>query len=166
MAQFKYRLQLLLEQKEDAKKEAERQLARLQHELEMQVAALQALQQREKELVEKRARLRRELMAKPGEQAALMAHEVLERSEFVKVVGSQIAEVRNDVLLQRAVIETCELKVQEAKKSVEEAKREVEVLTKHRAKQEERFVREQLAKEDLELDEIGNVLYTTRRRPS
>ncbi|MGC2194487.1 MAG: hypothetical protein WA628_07415 [Terriglobales bacterium] len=166
MAQFKYRLQLLLEQKEDAKKEAERQLARLQHELEMQVAALQALQQREKELVEKRARLRRELMAKPGEQAALMAHEVLERSEFVKVVGSQIAEVRNDALLQRAVIETCEQKVQEAKKSVEEAKREVEVLTKHRAKQEERFVREQLAKEDLELDEIGNVLYTTRRRPS
>jgi flagellar biosynthesis chaperone FliJ len=166
MAQFTYRLQLLLEQKEERKKEAERELARQQHELEVQVAALQSLQQREKELVEKRLRLRRELMAKPDEPGTLTAHEVLERSEFVKVVALQIEETRNDVRLQRAVIEKCELKVQEAKKCVEEAKREVEVLTKHRAKQEERFVREQQAKEDLELDEIGNVLYTTRRRPS
>ncbi len=166
MAQFIYRLRLLLEQKEDAKKEAERELARQEHELEMQVAALQSLQQLERELVEKRARLRRELMAKPGEQETLLAHEVLQRSEFVKVLGLQIDEARDDVLLQRTVIQTCELKVQEAKKSVEEAKREVEVLTKHRAKQEERFVREQQAKEDLELDEIGNVLYATRRRPS
>jgi flagellar biosynthesis chaperone FliJ len=166
MAQFTYRLQLLLEQKEDAKREAERELARREHELEMQVAALRSLQQRQKELVERRERLRRELMAKPGEQGTLMAHEVLERSEFVKVVGLQIDEARNDVQLQRTVVETYELKVQEAKKSVEEAKREVEVLTKHRAKQEERFLREQQAKEDLELDEVGNVLYTTRRRPS
>lgn len=166
MAQFIYRLQLLLEQKEEAKKEAERELARRQQELEAQRTKLQVLQRREQELVEKRGRLRRELLNSSGEQGALTANEVLERSEFVKVVGIQIDEAGKDVQLQHNVVEACERALLEAKNSVEEAKREVEVLTKHRAKQAERFAKEQQAKEDLELDEIGNVLYATRRPPS
>ena len=166
MAQFVYRLRLLLEQKEELKKEAERELALRQKELEAQREHLEVLQRREQELVEKRDRLRRELLNKSGEQDALTAHEVRERAEFVKVMGVQIEEAKNDVLVQRTVIETCEVKVQQAKSLVEEAKREVEILTKHRAKQEERFMREERVKEELELDEIGNVLFTTRRRPS
>jgi flagellar protein FliJ len=166
MAQFIYRLQLLLEQKEEARKEAERELARRQQELEAQRAKLQVLQRRENELLEKRDRLRRELLNSPGEEGALTANEVLERSKFVKVMGVQIEETRTDVLLQQRVIETCERALVEVKNSVEEAKREVEVLTKHRTRQEERFAREQQAKEDVELDEIGNVLYATRRSPS
>jgi len=166
MAQFVYRLRLLLEQKEELKKEAERELALRQKELEAQREHLEVLQRREQELVEKRDRLRRELLNKSGEQDALTAHEVRERAEFVKVMGVQIEEAKNDVLVQRTVIETCEVKVQQAKSLVEEAKREVEILTKHRAKQEERFMQEERVKEELELDEIGSVLFTTRRRPS
>ncbi len=166
MAQFIYRLRLLLEQKEEARNEADRQLARREQELAKQVEHLESLQRREKELVEKRERLRRELLAKPEGEEALTARAVLERSEFVKVLGVQIEEARNDVASQRSVIEQCELRVREAKRCVEEAKREVEVLTKHRAKQQERFLREERAKEELELDEIGNVLYATRRQPS
>jgi len=166
MAQFVYRLRLLLVQKEELKKEAERELALRQKELEAQREHLEVLQRREQELVEKRDRLRRELLNKSGEQDALTAHEVRERAEFVKVMGVQIEEAKKDVLVQRTVIETCEVKVQQAKSLVEEAKREVEILTKHRAKQEERFMREERVKEELELDEIGNVLFTTRRRPS
>jgi len=37
-------------------------------------------------------------------------------------------------------------------------------LTKHRARQEERFLRDLQVKEELALDEVGNVLFTTRRR--
>jgi flagellar biosynthesis chaperone FliJ len=116
--------------------------------------------------VEKRERLRRELMSKPADGSDLTAHEVHARSGYIKVVGIEIEDAKKDILVQRGVVEKCELKVQQATKSVEEAKREVEVLTKHRAKQHERFLRDEQAKEDLELDEIGNVLYTTRRRPS
>jgi len=166
MAQFVYRLRLLLEQKEELKKEAERELARRQKELEAQRERLEVLQRCEQELVEKRDWLRRELLNKSEDQEALTAHEVRERAEFVKVMGVQIEDAKNDVLVQRTVIETCEVKVQQAKSLVEEAKREVEILTKHRAKQEERFMREERAKEELELDEIGNVLFTTRRRTS
>ncbi len=166
MAQFVYRLRLLLEQKEEAKKAAERELAQRQKELEAQQEHLVVLRRREQELVAKRDRLRRELLNNSGQQDPLTAYEVRERAEFVKVMGVQIEEAKNAVLMQRTVVETCDMRVQKAKSGVEETKREVEILTKHRAKQEERFMREERAKEELELDEIGNVLFTTRRRTS
>ena len=165
MAQFTYRLQRLLEQKEEARKEAERELTRQEHELEAQRSALQSLQQRETELVERREHMRRDLLKQPGEGVALAASEVTKRSEDVKVVGLQIEEAKKDVSSQRVVVELCETRVQQAKRRVEEARREVEVLTKHRAKQEERFQRALQVQEELELDEIGNVLHAARRRP-
>jgi len=164
MTQFTYRLQPLLEQKEEAEKEAEREQARQQQELESQRAALQALQLRQRELELKRAQLRHELLSKPGEHGALTAREVQTRSEFVQTVGLQIDEARNDVLAQRQLVEQCEARVEDAKRLVAEARREVEVLTKHRAKQEERFLRELAVQEERALDEIGNALYTNRRR--
>jgi flagellar biosynthesis chaperone FliJ len=164
MTQFTYRLQPLLEQKEEAEREAEREQARREEELESQSVALRSLQQRERELVEKREHLRRELLSKPGEQGALTAREAQARSEYVQTVGLQIEEARNDVLAQRQLVEQCQARVREAIKRVAEARREVEVLKKHRAKQQERFLRELQVQEERALDEIGNALYTNRRR--
>ena len=166
MTQFTYRLQPLLEQKEELKKEADREVSRREHELQTQLATLESLQQRVQELVEKRQHARQELMTKPGAAGALTANDVLKRSEFIKVLGTEIREAESDVSAQRVVIETCESEVKEAKEQAAEAQREVEVLNKHREKQQERFRREEEAKEEVALDEIGNVLYSTRRRPT
>ena len=166
MAQFTYRLQLLLEQKEEAKKNAERELKRREQELEAQISELERRRRVEQELIEKRKQLRRALMSKPGESGTLTAREVFDRSEYIKVVGLEIEAARAGIVAQEAVVQRCERQVQEARARVEEARREAEVLTKHRKKQEERFLREAQAKEDLELDEIGNVLYSTRQRPT
>lgn len=163
MAQFTYRLQRLLEQKEEARKEAERELTRREQQLEAQRATLRSLQQRERELVERREHMRRDVLKQPGEGVALAASEVTKRSEDVKVVGLQIEDAKEDVSSQRVVVEQCEARVQQAIRCVEEARREVEVLTKHRTKQEERFQRALQLQEELELDEIGNVLNAVRR---
>lgn len=166
MTPFTYRLQPLLEQKEGLKKEADREVIRQEQELQTQLATLESLQCRVQELVEKRQRARQQLMSKPGDKGALTAADVLKRSEFIKILGSEIHEAENDVSAQRVVIETCEADVKEAKEHAAEAQREVEVLNKHREKQEQRFRREEEAKEEVALDEIGNVLYSTRRRPT
>jgi flagellar export protein FliJ len=166
MTQFTYRLQPLLEQKEELKKEADREVSRREQELQTQLATLESLQRRVQELVEKRQHARQELMTKPGDKDPLTAADVLKRSEFIKVLGSEIREAESDVSAQRVVIETCESEVKEAKEQAAEAQREVEVLNKHREKQEQRFRREEEAKEEVALDEIGNVLYSTRRRPT
>ena len=161
---FIYRLQLLLNQKEEAKKEAERELRRQEEQLLAQLKVLESLQCKEKELLASRQQHRRDLLAKSDGEAPLSAQEVQLRSDYIKDLGFQIEQVRNSILSQRVVIEERESMVKRASENLKEAKREVEVLAKHRSKQEQRFLREQQAKEELALDEIGNVLYTTRRR--
>jgi flagellar biosynthesis chaperone FliJ len=164
MSKFTYRLQLLLERKEAAKKDAERELARAEQELQAAIEVLESLQRREKELIRRRAQLRRDLLSKPDTGDTLTAGEVRQRSQNVKALGLHIQEVRSEVLLQHETVEQHELRVEQAKAHVADTRREVEVLTKHRMKQQERFLRDLLAKEELALDEVGNVLYTTRRR--
>jgi len=164
MTQFVYRLQLLLERKEEAKKESEKQLAEREKDLQEQVQILEALQQGEQKLIAQRQQLRRDLLRKSDETESLTAREVQERQEYLKLVGLQIEEARREVLSQRVVVEQYESRVMEARHHVEEARRELEVLTKHRARQEERFLRDLQVKEELALDEVGNVLFTTRRR--
>jgi flagellar biosynthesis chaperone FliJ len=164
MAAFTYRLQTLLDQKEELKKQAERELVALEEDLKQQTARMEALQKTVQELTEKRNLMRRDLLSKPGQGMALNAQKVQERMEYAKAVGFQIEDAQTDVITQRGVIEQCESDVQQGKNRVQEANREVEVLQKHRAKQEERFRRELQVREELMLDEIGNVLYTNRSR--
>lgn len=165
MTAFTYRLQPLLEQKEELRKAAEQEVLRQEEELQTQKATLQSLQRRVQELVEKRQQMRRELMSTQGEKA-LTAAEVLERSEFVKVLGTEVQQAESDVSAQLLVVDGCEAELEEARERAAEARREVEVLEKHREKQKERFLREVQVKEEAALDEIGNVLYATRRRPT
>jgi flagellar biosynthesis chaperone FliJ len=164
MTQFVYRLARLLEQKEEAKKEAEREVTRVEQELEAQRLHLESLRRRELELNKRREEMRLKLLAPPVENGTISGLEVAIRSENLKAVGVQIEEANNDVFSQRLVVEQCEEQLQQAKKLAGEARREVEVLTKHRAKQEQRFLREQQAQEELALDEVGNALYSSRRR--
>lgn len=163
MTGFKYRLQLLLEHKQEIKKEAERELLRREEELENQRATLEILRRRMQELIEKRHQLQRDLLSNPHMGPSLSGREVQQRIEYIKALGFQIEEAQADVSTQRTVVEDWQQRVQQAKKEVEDANREVEVLQKHRTKQEERFRREQEKQEELALDEIGNVLYTSRR---
>jgi len=163
-SQFVYRLQVLLDRKEEARKEAERYLARKEQELASQIARLESLRRREQELREHRERLRRELLSRPGEDAPLSAREVQARSEYLKQVGLDADQARSDVASQGSVVESGRAAVKEATQRVADARREVEVLSKHRAKQQDRFVRELQAKEDSALDEIGNALYSARRQ--
>jgi flagellar biosynthesis chaperone FliJ len=62
------------------------------------------------------------------------------------------------------VLEGCEERLAEARRDLGEITREVEVLHKHRERLEQRFLREIERKDALEQDEIGNVLYMSRRR--
>ena len=163
MSDFKYRLQLLLEHKEEAKKEAERELVRQEEQLRVQLTLLESLRVRERELRDKRERARHDLLVIPRQDQLLFAREVQQRSEYVKELGFQIDQAKNEVLSQQVVVEEREVNVELAKEHLKQARRELEILDKHRSKQEERFLREQLAKEELALDEVGNVLYTTRR---
>src|SRR5215813_7725082 len=123
MAAFTYRLQTLLDQKEELKKQAERELVALEEDLRRQIASLETLQETVQTLTEKRQQMRRDLL-NPGQGATLSAQKVQERIEYTKAVGFQIEDAQAEVVTQRGVIEQCEFEVQQGKKSVQEANRE------------------------------------------
>ena len=164
MSGFIYRLQRLLEHKEDATKEAERELANEEEQLKAQLETLEYLRLREQELRSNREHARRDMLASTHPGDPLSAEEVLRRSEYVKELGIQIEQSRSELISQQIVIEEHEMSVELARERVKQARREVEILVKHRSKQEQRFLREEQAREELVLDEVGNVLFTTRRR--
>lgn len=164
MSGFVYRLRLLLEHKEAAKKEAERELANEEEQLREQLKVAESLRIQESELRHKREQARQNLLIAPQGEQPLSAIEVQRRSGYVRELGQQIEQARKDALSQQMVIEERELSVELAKERLKQARREVEILVKHRSKQEERFAREEQAKEELELDEVGNVLHTTRKQ--
>jgi flagellar export protein FliJ len=160
---FTYRLQPLLDLKQEVKKEAERELLRREEELQKQQAHLESLRRRVQELIEKRLKLQRDLLSNPYTGTSLSGREVQQRTEYIKAMAAEIEQAQADVSTQRMVVEDWQSRVHQAKQDVSNVNREVEILQKHRAKQEERFLREQEKQEELALDEIGNVLYTTRR---
>jgi flagellar FliJ protein len=162
MAVFKYRLQPLLDQKLRVQEDAEEALAQRKKELREAEAHLEELKRREQELIAKRENLRRGVLD-TGEAATLTVDAVKKRVEYVKALGLDIDAARDDVFSQKMVIDECNEKVGAAQKHLLECQREVEILTKYRDKLEQRFRREQEQKEALELDEIGNVMYMTRR---
>src|SRR5579862_3060307 len=120
MAAFTYRLQLLLEQKEEIKKDAERNLLQAEKVLEEQVERLHALQQTVKDLIGRRQQMQRELLAKPAD-GALNARTVQERIEYSKAVGMQIEDAQSEVNSQHIRVEQCETDVRESRKRVQEA---------------------------------------------
>jgi flagellar biosynthesis chaperone FliJ len=164
MATFRFRLQPLLDLKNKAKEDAEKALKDRKNELAAEQQKLEDARRREQELIALRLKLRREVMA-VGDGQSVNATEVRRRVEYVKALGFQIDTAKEAVYAQQLAVTEAEEKVKQAQAHVLECNREVDVLTKYRKKLEERFQREEEQKEALELDEIGNVLYSTRRRP-
>ena len=163
MARFQYRLALLLDSKEAARKDAEAEVTRRERELETELDRLAALERQVRDLIAAHERMRREILSPPFDGAGLTAADALARSEYIQALAVEIESARNDVFSQRIAVDEQQRRVEQAKALAQEAKREVEVLSKHRARQEQRFLRELAAREELELDETGNVLFMTRR---
>jgi flagellar biosynthesis chaperone FliJ len=164
MTGFVYRLQLLLEQKEEARKEAEREVMRRQERYQAEIQVLDHRCRLRMQLAEKREQMRRNLFVSPDGSGGLSALEIQRRTEHIKVLESRIEDADQDIAAQRVIVEERNAELEHAKQLASEARHAAEVLAKHRERQKERFLREEQAKEDLALDEIGNVLYTTRRR--
>jgi flagellar biosynthesis chaperone FliJ len=164
MAQFTYRLQTLLEQKERARADAEKALAKAERDRDEEIRKLRQMEVKQQQLTEKRDQVRREVLAGPAGSGTLKARDAQERSDFVRFLGTEIERARAEVIGQGAVVEQHHTRVSDANVRSQTAKRELDLLTKHKARLEERYRRVLESKEELLLDEIGNAMYSTRRR--
>jgi flagellar biosynthesis chaperone FliJ len=159
MAKFHFRLQILFDQKLEIKRNAEEQLAKRQTELASEQTALADLQHQEESLVQELRMARREL-AYLSSATGESLHVHLARIESL---NQAIDSTRDSVFAQELVLDEFKEKVEQAKLHLAICSREAEILAKYRDKLERRFLRQLEQKEDLELDEIGNMLYLSRR---
>lgn len=163
MPAFRYRLQPLLDQKIRAKESAEEALLERQREHHAALAREKELRELQRMLAETHQRSRRELLKQSGE-TPLSAAAILERKAFIEGLAEDLEKARDNVFAQQLVVGQCTERLEAAKCLVAECTREVDVLEKHRSKLEKRFRDELEAKEALEQDELGNVMYLMRRR--
>jgi flagellar FliJ protein len=163
MASFKYRLQTLLEQKIEAKRQAQAAVGQALRSLEEAQRTLEELRNKEQALHDKKTRLRKGMFAPdPGEKLA--AADLQGRDAYLKRLGEEADEAGAEVFGQRIVVEECEEGVQKARRALAEAAREVEVLEKHKAKLEERFHREHERQEALQMDEAATSAFLRGQR--
>lgn len=161
MPSRKYRLQPVLDVREQAKREAERLLA----------ARAAQLAEAEEEL----ARRLREVESCRGRQAAAReemleemnagaeARRALTHRTHLADLRAREEELRAAAEEQRGVVARCEAELERARAALVEAAREVRVIEKHRENWRERERRELARREQKLNDEIGAILH--ERRP-
>jgi flagellar export protein FliJ len=160
---FKYRLQALLDQKIEAKRDAQAAVGQALKDVEAAKQTLEELRNKEKALHEKKEHLRRDLFSVTAGQK-LNANDLRNRSVHLKGMDYEIQQAGHEVFGQRIVVDECEDALLSARRVLTEAAKGVEILEKHKSKLEERFVREREHAEALEMDESGNAAFLRRQR--
>jgi hypothetical protein len=159
MAVFRYRLETLLDQKREAKAEAERVLAARRADEEKAQSQLSEMEA----ATRRAATLKDNARNRPfGDEESM--DDILAHRADVEIYSLRLEEAKDAVLSQRIYIEELAELTQAATAAAAEASRECEVLLKHRAKAEARFRAELERKESLEQEEIAAAMFETRRR--
>jgi len=160
---FKYRLDPLLHQKTQVKQQAEQSLAERSRELTEEERRLAEVQQHEAELLSLKERSRNELLH-TGSAKQLTGEEVRQRLNYLRGVDQDVESARGEVFAQKQVVDESQVKLIQARQFLADCAREVEVLEKHRNKQEVRHHNELERKESHELDEAATHLFISKRK--
>lgn len=160
MAQFQYRLQPVLDVRKRAHEEAERVVAT--HRLALRQASdlLAEIRDSTGRLESDRSAIRAGMLS--GDEVTGL--EIRRRVDDISILTRRIEDAKDEMLAQRIAIEECEERLAEAEGKASELSRAVEVLTKHREKQERKFLFAEERREANELDEIASTMYEARRR--
>ena len=156
---FRFRLQVLLDQKLQTKKQAEEELVKRQTELASEQAALVELTRHAEGLAQKHQDARRKL----AHMNSTSGQHIVNYSAHIESLSQNAESARDAVFAQELLLDKFKERVEEARAYLAACSREAEILTKYKDKLEWRFQRQVEQKEDLEQDEIGNMLYLSRR---
>ena len=160
---FKYRLDPLLNQKNQVKQDAEQSLAARSRELSEEEKRLAEVKQHEAELLGLKEKAKNELL-NPGGGKQITGEEIRRRLDYLRGVDHDVEAARGEVFAQKQAVDESQEKLIQARQFLAECAREVEVLEKHRDKAEARYDQQVERKEANELDDIGAHLFISKRR--
>ncbi len=156
---FVFRLQALLEQRIDLRKEAENELKARESELTTERKTLQELE----DAAEVAAAHYRRKRAERSRSGMSRGVPILIQNDSLLGLEMDVQEARSAILSQQILVEQALEVVGQAKETLASRRLDEEVLEKYRQKAKTRFEQEESYKEELEQDEIGNVMHLSRR---
>ncbi len=158
-----YRLQTLLEMRERAKEEAEQAFSAAIKELEKEKLALKQL---EDELEKRKAERKQKVMAYLNEVMAKGSgiNGMNMMSRFEQRLKDEEAQVALDIERQKEAIKVAEKLVEQRRREMAEAAKELKAIEKHKEnwKKQVRYERQQ--REEMTQEEIGSALFQARQR--
>ncbi|QRK04573.1 flagellar assembly protein FliH [Archangium violaceum] len=159
-----YRLQTLLEMRERAKEEAEQAFSDAVKALEKQKAELKRMEQeletRKAERKQKVTAYLQQIMAKgnTGPNSFTMMNRYEAR------LKDEEAQLALEIEQQKEVVKTAEKLVEQRRREMAEAAKELKAIEKHKENWQKQIRAERQAKEELNQEEIGNTLFLMRQR--
>ena len=158
-----YRLQTLLEMRERAKEEAERAFSDAVKALEKEKAELKRMQEElERRKAERKAKVAaylKEVMAKgAGINGLTMMNRYEER------LKDEEAQLALEIEKQKEAVQLAEEKVEQKRREMAEAAKELKAIEKHKEKWTKEIRAERQMREEMNQEEIGNTLFLMRQR--
>jgi flagellar export protein FliJ len=158
-----YRLQVLQDMRTRAKEEAEQAFSDAIKALEKEKVALKKL---EEDLERRKAERKQKVMAYLQEVMAKGAgiNGMNMMSRFEQRLKDEEAQVELDIERQKEAIKVAEKLVEQRRREMAEAAKELKAIEKHKEnwKKQVRYERQQ--REELTQEEIGNALFLARQR--
>jgi flagellar export protein FliJ len=156
---FKYRLQPLLDLKNDQKSQLQTSVVQCQKELAAEQEELAALQRIESQREEKLREARRAMF---GGSVGSTGLAIQQYRDYLSGLATDLETARNSTFSQQLRVSEFEAKLAEAKRQLAECLREIDVLTKHRDRLQQRFLKAAELKEAAVQDEIGTTMFVRR----
>lgn len=162
-----YRLQVLVEIRERAKKAAEEAFAEATRALAEEEARLRQEEETLKAMIEDRHR-RREDYSRKLASGEMKVTEQSNAYRFIDRLKEKEVEQQTVIDAQKEQVREAEKEVKRAQDALVAATRDLKALEKHREKWQEEIRRERMLKEEEALDEIGQSIFQqqlTNRKP-
>ncbi len=155
----KYRLQPILDEKENKKQDAARFLAKKKEELAAEERRLE-----EAKLAHKRAIEKKEEMVKEYNENMFAGKYTIDQIKVRRLhiddQQQRIQELHQGIERQKKAVERAEAEVRKAEDALINASKEVQVMEKHKENWQRALQEEAMKKEAKELEEIAQTIYT------
>jgi hypothetical protein len=162
-SESEYRLQVLLDLRERAKKQKEEELAEAKKRLHVEQQTLEDLRKQHQQMIEAREAKQKELMLKT-QKGELGIDGYLQAERFLKRRAREIQEFEdNDIKDQKKKVIFAEQEVEWANEEMLKALQEYKALEKHKEKWEEERKKERASKEELQEEEIAMTIFTFKK---
>jgi len=164
MAAPEYRLQLILEQREEKKDDCQKALVETEKALKQEQKKLEErIEERRQVDVRKENATARfhENMMRPG---CNIAEEADRHDWYQKAQDQEAIKADEAIEAQKQEVRRAENNVEDARAALETARIELEALVKHKDKWGKQVKREEMDKEQMQLEELGEAMWLQQQR--